>query len=138
MIVQTFNANDPTIHAAAQHDYAAFAERELKLRAQVGLPPITRMARVVVRDQDHLACAERAQALVTGIHACNDELGGAVRVRGPAACPIARVAGFHRMQVELIAPDAARLQKLLTRVRNARLLGSDAHMAVDVDPVRLL
>jgi len=138
VIVQTFNAHDPTIQAAAAHDYHTFADRELNLRAQVGLPPITRMARIVVRDPDHLACAERAQTLATGIHQCNEQLGDEVRVRGPAPCPIARVAGFHRMQVELIAPDAARLQRLLTSVRNAKLVTADAQLAVDVDPVAVL
>ncbi|MFW6060157.1 MAG: replication restart helicase PriA [Phycisphaeraceae bacterium] len=138
VIVQSFNIEDAAIQAAARHDYAGFAERELGFRAQVGLPPITRMARIVVRDRDHVTCTERAQVLAAALHESNEAQGHAVRVRGPVPCPIARIAGFHRQQIELIAPDAAKLQRLLTTARNARALGSDAHTAVDVDPVALL
>jgi primosomal protein N' len=56
-------------------------------------------------------------------------------------CPIARVASYYRMQIEIISPApaaAAGLQQLLAALRNARALVSDARTAVDVDPVDLL
>ncbi len=138
VIVQTFCPDDPTIRLAADHDYRGFAERELTFREQVGLPPITRMARVVCRDKDLVACVEQAKLLAEALSVANDELSTGVRMRGPSPCPIARIAEFHRQQIELIAPDAGRLQKLMTALRNARLLKSDARTAVDVDPVSLL
>jgi primosomal protein N' (replication factor Y) len=138
VIVQSFNATDPAITLAAQHDYETFARRELELRAGSGLPPITRMARIVVRDRDHAKGFAHTQELATHLHAANTQLGGKVRVRGPMACPIARIAGYHRHQVELIAPDAGLIQTLLTALRNAKLLRSDHQTAVDVDPVAML
>ena len=53
-------------------------------------------------------------------------------------CPIARIADFHRHQIEMIAPDASTLQKIMTMLRNEKLLISDNRMAVDVDPTVLL
>ena len=138
VVVQTFNPNDPAILFAAQHDYAGFAARELMLRRDVGLPPITRMARVVVRNEDLVACTQEAKQLAAQLHAGNATLASPVRIRGPMPCPIARIAGFHRQQIELLAPDAASIQKLLTALRNAKLLVSDSRTAVDVDPVWLL
>ncbi len=141
VLVQSFNPGDPTLHLAAGHDYAAFAQSELATREAVGLPPVTRMARIVVRDRDHVACAERAKTLFHHLDAFNRQLGTDVRLRGPAPCPIARVADFHRQQIELIADPpnpAATLQKLMTALRNTKLLISDMHTAVDVDPVSLL
>ncbi len=138
VIVQTFSPDDPVIGLAAGHDYTGFAERELEVRRAVGLPPVTRMARIVVRDKDHAACVERACELAARLRAFNDELGLQVRVRGAAPAPIGRIAGYHRQQIELIGADAARLQKLLTALRNQRMLTSDLHTAVDVDPVSLL
>ena len=61
-----------------------------------------------------------------------------VRLRGPMPCPIARIAEFYRFQIEMIAPDAVTLQKLMTALRNAKLLHADARTAVDVDPVVLM
>lgn len=143
VIVQSFNPEDPAIVLASRHDYEGFAQREIELRHQVGLPPWSRMARVVVRDQDHKACEDRAKRLAQQLESfsANLELFRAVQIRGPMPCPIARIATFHRQQIELVASEpagAASLQKLLTALRNARLLRSDARTAVDVDPVALL
>ena len=138
VIVQTFSPDDAVIKLAAEHDYEAFAAREIELRRQVGLPPITRMARIVVRYQDHEACYEQAAKLAQQLNAFNRQLDGRVRLRGPMPCPIARIAGYYRQQIEMLAPTAADLQKLMTALRNARLLHSDAHTAVDVDPVAMM
>ena len=138
VIVQTFNPHDAAILLAAQHDYEGNAHREIALRKQVGLPPVTRMARIVVRDRDLGKCREQAAKLAAHLAASNAGLGAKVRLRGPAPCPIARIAGYYRQQIELIAPNAAVIQILITDLRNGRLLKSDRQTAVDVDPVTLL
>ena len=141
VIVQTFSPNDAAIQFASRHDFPGFAAHELALREQVALPPLSRMARIVVRDKDHEACFERAQSMWHHLQVLNDAQDKRVRLRGPMPCPIARVAGYHRWQIELIAPPpdaASALQRLLTAMRNERLLVSDAKTAVDVDPVDLL
>ena len=141
VVVQTFSPTDPAITLAAAHDYEGFAQREIALRAEVGLPPISRMARIVIRDKDHVACYENAKKLSRHLEAADRSLKTQIRMRGPMPCPIARIADYHRQQIELIAapPNAAgRLQKLMTELRNSGLLISDATTAVDVDPVALL
>ena len=141
VVVQSFSPEDPAIVLASRHDYEAFAKREIELRCGVGLPPAARMARLVIRYRELEQCRDHAQRLAEALTAFNLELGGAVRVLGPSTCPIARIAGYHRQQIELIAPPpdaASTLQKLMTALRNARLLHSDAHTAVDVDPVAMM
>ncbi len=146
VIVQTFNPDDPAITLAAAHDYEGFATREIALREQVGLPPIGRLARIVCRDEDPVAVVKRIADLAGHITHFNEALGHPVRIKGPMPCPVARVAGFHRHQIEMLAVPgeqvnetaAAMLQRLLTELRNAKVLQSDAHTAVDVDPVALL
>ncbi len=63
---------------------------------------------------------------------------GELRIRGPIACPISRVAGFYRFAVELLGPTATEIQRALAMLRSAGVVKSDAHTAVDVDPVALL
>jgi len=138
VIVQTFNPLDPAITLASHHDFDTFAHDELKLRSAMGLPPVSRMARIVVRDKDHLDCVEYAKQLANHLNETNEQMKLGVRIRGPAACPISRIAEFYRLQIELIGKDAATLQKLMTALRNARLLKSDNHVAIDVDPVSLM
>ena len=138
VIVQTFSPNDPAIMLASKHDYDTFARQEIELRRRVGLPPVTRMARIVVRQTDLVKAHELARKLADALVSFNQQLGLGVAIRGPMPCPIARIAGFHRIQIELIADTAATMQKLLTTARNQRLLHADARTAVDVDPVELM
>lgn len=138
VVVQTFSPGDPAITRAAGHDFEGFAEAELESRASVGLPPAGRMTRIVLRDLDRVALQGRAGALARGLRSAVEDLGVDVRVRGPAACAISRIADHHRVQIELMADGAAPIQRVLTALRNAGQLISDTHTAVDVDPVSLL
>ena len=138
VVVQTFSPGDPAIGRAAAHDFEGFAADELEGREAVGLPPAGRMARIVLRDLDRVALQSRASDLARGLRAAVEETGVEVRVRGPAACAISRIADHHRMQIELMADAAAPIQRVLTALRNDGRLISDTHTAVDVDPVSLL
>ena len=93
------------------------------------------MARIITRDVDHAACTGAAEKAAEGLRSIADP---AIRVRGPAPCPISRIAGRHRQQVEILAPTAAQLQELLTSARDMGVIHPSAAMAVDVDPIALL
>ena len=136
--VQTFNPDDVTIQSAAQHDYDGFAKRELGIREEVGLPPVARMARIVVRDKNLDKCVEHARVLVDQLDAFNKRLATGVNITGPIPCAISRVAEFHRHQILMIAQNASQLQQLMTALRNEKSLKSDYHTAIDVDPVALM
>lgn len=138
VVVQTFNAQDEVIQLAAKHDYESFAARELALRSAVELPPICRMARIVVRHQDHRIGFQLATELAEHLNVFNQQHRYEIKLHGPMPCPISRIAGFFRHQIELVARDAAALQGLMTDLRNAKLLHADGRTAVDVDPVELM
>jgi primosomal protein N' (replication factor Y) len=146
-IVQTFNPAAAAIRFAAAHDYERFAAQELAEREQSGLPPWTRMTRIVVRHEDHVRCIETARALTSELAALSDQLEAErsrsvplspIRLRGPSPCPIARIADKHRQQIEIIAPSAAMMQAFLSKARCGALLRSGTDMAIDVDPIALL
>lgn len=135
VIVQTANPLDPAIELASRHDYRKFAEQELALRRECGLPPSTRMARIVVRDEDFGKAQSHAKELGELLNKARTR---DMQVLGPGPAPISRIAGFHRFSIEVIAPTAAELHSVLAAVRAAGLLKSDARTAVDVDPVALV
>jgi len=137
VVVQTYNPENPAIVLAGRHDYAAFAEKELVNRKRAGLPPVTRMARVVVRDEDHEKAWARAAELVGFLR----EAGGGgdrMRVDGPQDCVIARIADKWRVGVEIVAGDPRVIQGVLGGLRARGLVKSDAATAVDVDPVAMM
>ena len=136
VIVQTFEPEAPAILLAAAHDYHGFAQAELSLRKVVGLPPATRMARIVCRDKD-LAKARSAAQTIADASAEMVER-GLVRLMGPMPCPIERIADHFRFAVELTAGDSGKLQTAMQTLRKRGVLLSDTKTAVDVDPLALL
>lgn len=135
VIVQTFNPHEPAIRFAAEHDFAGFAERELALRREAALPPIGRMARIVCRDPDGVKATERARRIALELGQLGEP---GLHLKGPMPCPISRIAGQHRVAVEILAPSAGPIQRALAALRSLGLVKSDAHTAVDVDPIALL
>ncbi|MHC4994368.1 MAG: replication restart helicase PriA [Planctomycetota bacterium] len=138
VIVQTFVPEHMAITHAAAHDYAGFAREELGFRKAVGLPPISRMARVVLRDKDLSKAEVGAAELACVLRSANERLGAGAELLGPMPAPIARIGDYHRQQIEITAPTASAIQRLVGAVRESGMLKSDAHTAIDVDPVSLL
>jgi primosomal protein N' (replication factor Y) len=134
-IVQTFQPRAAPIVLAARHAFEEFAEQELEQRSRFGLPPSRRMARLVVRDAGESTCVGLARQLVDDIRP--HEMPG-IEIRDPTPCPIARIAGRYRQQIELYGDSAATLTKFLTVIRNAGCLPLGEVVAVDVDPIALL
>ena len=140
-IVQSYQPEDPAVVRACRHDYEGFAAAEIEQRRQTGLPPCARMARIVVRDTDPAKVEEHAQRLADHFKTYSTGLDHHVAVNGPMPCSIARIAGYHRRQIELVATGqhaASDVQNLIGALRRAKLLVSDIHTAVDVDPVLLM
>ncbi len=138
VVLQTFIPGDPTIRAALKQDYPGFAKTELGHRKQIGLPPFARMARIVLRHQDQEKLSKQAEELSAQLHEAATPHGDAVQIKGPMPCAIERIAGYHRIQIVLSSPNAARLQNILTIVREKGVLARNERIAVDVDPVSLL
>jgi len=135
-IVQSFQPDAPAIRLAALHRFEAFAQGELEDRVRFDLPPHRRMARLVVRDEDETKAKAAAERLLENLRP--GAAAAEVELRGPAPCPIARIAGRHRIQIELLAPSAGAIQTLLQDARRAGHLRPGEGLAVDVDPVALL
>jgi primosomal protein N' (replication factor Y) len=149
VVLQTFLPNDPTIQAAIKQDYVSFALRELEARREVGLPPVTRMVRIVARDEDldklHAHCDRLSWALSEAVarEAAGSQSGTADRgpqivLKGPMPCAINRLGGYHRAQMLLFGPGAVELQRVLAVVRRKGGFSEGDRVAVDVDPVSLL
>lgn len=136
VIVQTFEPDAPAIRLAADHDYATFASEELELRKAVGLPPATRMARIVCRDKDLSNARQAAETIAQAAAPLVER--HLITLLGPMPCPIERIADHFRFAVEITAADSGKLQTAMQTLRSQGVLLSDAKTAVDVDPLALL
>jgi primosomal protein N' (replication factor Y) len=137
--LQTFLPEDAAITAALRHDYTGFAAAELTRRKEVGLPPFTRMARIIIRDQDGDAVHAHGEELAAELKNAIEKAGnGQVEIKGPMPCPVGRIAGYFRHQIVLKSAAPLMLQKVLAVARESGHLTRAERVAVDVDPVSLL
>jgi primosomal protein N' (replication factor Y) len=129
VIVQTYNPDHYAIQAAARHDYAGFARRELAYRRQLGYPPFSRLVALRFSHKDGHRCraeAERMGRWLAGEIHRQDVPGELI---GPVPCFFSRLRGRHRWQIVIRAPDPALLLQDVALPLGWR---------VDVDPVSLL
>ncbi|HUX28160.1 MAG TPA: primosomal protein N' [Terracidiphilus sp.] len=137
VVVQTYYPDHYAIVAAAKHDYASFAERELKYRRWMHYPPFGVLANVLVQSGKLEEAAGWSAVLGKWFEKVKPE---GVRVLGPCTAPIARIKGVYRFHLILKAGSRKAL--------NAALRGMLAHaeaagvprrnLVVDVDALRLM
>ena len=148
MWVQTHHPAHPLYEALKAHDYPGFATRQLRERAEAGLPPFSHLAL--------LRAEARSQALAQGLlaaaaHAAQTTREGREDLAAALAqvtwypavpLPIPRVANIERAQMLLESPSRAALQRVLAACQTVlqQLRAEPEHRgvvrwAIDVDPL---
>ncbi|MGA9586354.1 MAG: primosomal protein N', partial [Terracidiphilus sp.] len=137
VVVQTYYPDHYAIVAASTHNYAAFAERELKYRRWMHYPPFGVLANILIQSEKLEEAAGWSGEIGKWFQKTAPE---GVRVLGPCIAPIARIKNVYRFH--LILKAASR------KVLNAALRGALAHadeagiprrnVVIDVDAQRLM
>lgn len=141
VIVQTWTPGHHVIRCAAEHDYARFSERELRIRERLGYPPFGHAAAVRFDGPDYADVARAAQRIIEAAAPLAAE---GLRIVGPVDAPLGRVRGRYRLHALLLAPERAPIHRALARciAREAEVVGAqrglDLRCAWDVDPQSLL
>jgi primosomal protein N' (replication factor Y) len=138
VVVQTYYPEHYAILAASAHDYAAFAERELKYRGMMHYPPFAALANVLVQSEKLEEAAGWASVL--GKALVQSQSGGTVRVLGPCTAPIARIKGVYRFHLILKSNSRkalnVALREMLDQADKAGV--PRRNVVVDVDAMRLM
>lgn len=135
VLVQTSSPDDPVIRAAAQHDYAGFAESELRHRRELDLPPFAHLARVILRAaSDDLAQAE-ARRIAKLVRETAEYVAPEIKLVGPAPCPILKLRGRYRYHFRVQAAEVEPLKRLWRAVRPNLAPAPDVELTIDVDPL---
>ncbi|MFP5204016.1 MAG: primosomal protein N' [Acidobacteriota bacterium] len=138
VVVQTYYPDHYAILAAMKHDYAAFAERELKFRRWMHYPPFGALANVLLQSEKLEEAAGWASLL--GKYFSENRNAGGVRMLGPCTAPIARIKGVYRFHLILKSGSRQALNAALRgMLEYAETAGVPRRgMVVDVDALRLM
>ncbi len=146
MWLQTFHPKHPLFEALKRHDYPAFAEGQLKERAQAGMPPFSFQAlvRSEARTQEVaqgflLAASAGAVALLEA-----QQLTEHITLYPAVPMSVQRVADVERAQMLIESPSRTALQRFLAAWQDT--LQATRHQpagrglirwAIDVDPMAI-
>jgi primosomal protein N' (replication factor Y) len=142
VLIQSFAPNHYSIYSALKQDYEGFRRLENRFRRQLGLPPHTRLVNIRAEGEE----AKKVEAVIKAVAAELDPLVQArkakgCRMFGPAPCPLERLQGRWRWQLQIAARDGRDRTELLHHPKVAELLlkpPSKVRLIVDVDPMGLL
>jgi primosomal protein N' (replication factor Y) len=136
VVVQTFSPEHPSIVAAQTHDFPGFYEKEIAGRRELGLPPFSRMARVVVSSSASGLAKKFAHKV--GQHARSLAKTAKVEVLGPAEAPLARIRGRFRHHLILKGEGALSLNRVAAKLLNIQGKPAKISIRVDIDPQQML
>jgi primosomal protein N' (replication factor Y) (superfamily II helicase) len=143
VLIQTSLPGHYAIRAAVEHDYHAFAERELQGRAEPEYPPYTRLANVVISGLDERMVQDEAQHATEWLAGLlqQRQAQALVSITGPAPCAIDRIRGRWRWHFLLRSRSARALGGVCREFQYAyrpTSTGGELRLIVDRDPVSLL
>jgi primosomal protein N' (replication factor Y) len=128
VILQTYQPDHYVIRAAANHDYQAFYNRELRYRKDLDYPPFRRLARLVYRHVSASYAEKEAKRLAGEIRHMISSTEAQADLIGPTPCFFRKVRDLYRWQIVVRSSDPARIipDEL------------PENWIVDIDPVSLL
>jgi primosomal protein N' (replication factor Y) len=141
VLVQTFTPDHPCITLASKHDFVGFAGMELSHRKQHKYPPFERMARLIVRSEKEDAASAFADTLAGAFKsaiAASRPGAGAVRLLGPAECPVFRLNNYYRFHFQVQSDSSAILHEVLRTAMTVAKPPHGVEFQVDIDPYSML
>lgn len=130
-LLQTHQPEHPVIRAILTGDEEAFWQAEAAARRAAGMPPYGRLAAVI------LSATEAPVAFGAGeelARRAGPLTAVGAQVFGPAAAPIARVRGRHRVRLLVKADKGVALQGAMAKWVGQLRPHKDLRIAVDIDP----
>jgi primosomal protein N' (replication factor Y) len=132
-IIQTFSPEAPAIILASKTDYETFAMDELQFRQQALVPPVTRMARFILKEHSFDLAAGRAKSLEDRLRSIGGE---GITISEAAPCVLPRLADRFRFDITVTASTSKVLQEFLGAVR--KNVTPSRVITIDVDPISML
>ena len=130
-LLQTYQPAHPVISAILGGDEEAFWQAEAAERKSAGVPPFGRMAGIVLSSPDVQVVFDIGKKLARQDKPLR-RIGA--QVYGPAAAPIARIRGRHRVRLLVKADKGAPLQPALADWVAQIKLPGNCRLSIDIDP----
>lgn len=130
-LLQTHQPEHPVLRAILSGDEEGFWQAEADSRRKAGVPPYGRMAGIIVSGPDVAKVFDLARHLARNNQPLT-QIGA--QVFGPAAAPVAKIRGRHRVRLLIKAAKGAPLQAAIKQWTHDIKLQSNIRITIDIDP----
>ena len=130
-LLQTYQPDHPVIKAIIGGDEEAFWQAEADNREAAGAPPFGRMAGIVISSPDEAQAYDFATHIARNavpLHKINAQL------FGPAAAPIAKIRGRHRVRLLIKCEKSAPIQNAIRAWISQFKPPANLRVQIDIDP----
>ena len=133
VIIQTFNREHYVLKHTSHHDYKSFYEQEIEFRKALAYPPFSQIINLRLSSAKAKVLSQTAQEAGRDARTLAARTGNAVEIIGPAASPLSKIRGEHRMQMLIKGKDGKLMHQIAARLLEKHAT-STVKITVDVDP----
>ncbi len=130
-LLQSYQPDHEVIKAIISGDEEAFWEAEAQSRQDAGAPPFGRMAGIIISGTDEAVTYDLAGAMARKSAPLAQ---AGLQVFGPAAAPIARIRGRHRVRLLIKGAKGAALQAPIRAWVAQFKAPNNTRITIDIDP----
>lgn len=135
VIVQTMKPDQAALRFAMRNDFDGFVKIEMFMREKCKLPPFSRMAVILMRDENHQKLEGVSKVMAQVVQNLIKAGSFDITFRGPMPASIPRINRMHRMQLILTANDPVVMSRFFKILRSQPLLKTGLKVVFDIDPV---
>ncbi len=130
-LLQTYQPDHAVIQAIVSGDEEDFWRAEARARQDAGAPPYGRMAGIVISGPDEAVVYDLAGAMARKSAPISQS---GAQLFGPAAAPIARIRGRHRVRLLIKGPKSTPLQPAIRTWMSQFRSPANVRVTIDIDP----
>lgn len=148
VLLQTLSKDHPTVVAAVNNRFKAFARFELEYRKQLEYPPYSRLARIIIsstnKEDAHSAAfrvSNYIKSLKNNSENYADNNSSNWKILGPSLAPIEKLRARYRWHILIKSPSPKILSQLASHLNKWKFEQKDIkdfRLIVDIDPVDML
>jgi primosomal protein N' (replication factor Y) len=127
--LQTFQPDSNFIKLLKAHDYDGFMEYELSLRKAAKMPPISKIATLLITDKNEAKAKQIAIKIINSMPLTDD-----ITALGPVPALLARVRNQYRYRILLIAKKNQNLQLYIRQALSSLEKKISSNIKIDIDP----
>lgn len=132
VIIQTNVPTHYTIQSAKNHDYQEFYNKEIQFRGELGMPPFSHLARLMISGLSEKTVMKQSLLAAQWMESKISSSSG-LGFAGPAPALHARQRGRYQWNIILKSPEAGKLQEIIKDFFS-NFKKSGVRFVTDVDP----